>query len=70
MRTDDDISEHISVSLPSISERRSGSQGPPGLQQQNSIDAALGDLLGEEEGEGDATPTDTPRAQSPPSHKV
>nr|KAG5710507.1 hypothetical protein BaRGS_013153 [Batillaria attramentaria] len=62
-RTDDDISEHISASLPSISEKRSVS-GALVFGQQDSLDAALGDLLGPPE-EEDATPTDTPRAESP-----
>ena len=65
VRTEEDISEHVSVSLPSISEKKSVSQAAA-LGQQDSIDAVLGDLLGEE----DATPTQTPRAETPPLGQV
>ena len=65
VRTEEDISEHVSVSLPSISEKKSVSQATA-LGHQNSIDAVLGDLLGEE----DATPTQTPRAETPPLDQV
>ena len=65
VRTEEDISEHVSVSLPSISEKKSVSQAAA-LGHQDSIDAVLGDLLGEE----DATPTQTPRAETPPLGQV
>lgn len=57
----DDISEVVSTSLPSISEKHSLkiNFGP-----QDSIDAALGDLLGSSDDE-ERTPTHTPRAESP-----
>ncbi|XP_076454897.1 centrosome-associated protein 350-like isoform X2 [Babylonia areolata] len=65
VRTEEDISEHISVSLPSISEKKSSVSQATALGHQNSIDAVLGDLLGDD----DATPTHTPRALSPALHQ-
>ncbi|KAL8608223.1 hypothetical protein ACOMHN_016678 [Nucella lapillus] len=62
-KAEEDISEHMSVvSLPSISEKKSSVSQATGIGHQNSIDAVLGDLLGDE----DATPTQTPRVHTPP----
>ncbi|XP_012936215.1 centrosome-associated protein 350 [Aplysia californica] len=60
-RLEEEISEHISASLPSISEKRSG-----GSLRQDSQDV-LDDLLGYKEGEDedDKTPVATPREMAP-----
>jgi hypothetical protein len=64
IRTKEDISEAISASLPSISDRRSAShQG----DAQSSLHADIAELVG---GEEEATPTHSPRTHSPQQEEV